>query len=117
MASHYVTSSSLFWVAAIVLLYLFFYHLDSVIKSRIKAKIAKCITGLIIVLITIMVTHNSFKNAQYFCLTRSRELRRARDNLSALKIRDLPILGTQPEPLAGSLHILKKHHVSVFRQR
>lgn len=114
MYSRYVTISYPFWLAIIVILFLFVYHLNP--KSLIH-KMIKVIVGLSIFFIIFGALINSFYSVRFWC-NMSRNLQQSRDRLATSEFRDVSsLIETNGYWYVWQLHILKKRQLSVYRER
>jgi len=117
IVSRYVTISSLYWIAEIVFLFLIARHVVFISKPGKKIILVRLASVSIIATIVLLVGFQLLVCARVYSY-RSRKLRAARERLSTLHYGDSSILGPRCRTLPiEHLIFLKKHQLSVFRER
>ncbi len=115
MSSRYMTISSLYWISIIMFLYLLARYSHMIFKTKVKERISRWVSIAIIIGLSTMVILNSIEGARVIKI-RSYHLRLARNELLFMENQQrLKVLG--PYVTIPRVNILKKRHLSVFRER
>jgi hypothetical protein len=118
--SRYITISSLLWITNVVLLYLLCVTTTSGLKSRKKIVFQRGLPVLVILVLTYLLLQNNLRGKstalyRYYDLLKARQALILGKDIKAFK--ELGMGSNIGDERIYQINIIKKRHLSVFRER